>query len=166
MWNCWQMDYKQPNTEVCEGKWGQCWWSGRIPLLLRNAVYIWCLMLCFRIDFKTTHDGALSRVLILPHLWRCLCSAGTRHIELPCFKGDTCCCFCTPRPSSFALGEREASPGAAQLAWRCGVFCCKAEGVSKYNLLWTKQRSVECFGTAEMGMKFLIYLPQAQWLRL
>lgn len=40
-------DYKQPNTEVYWGKWGQWWWSGHIPSLLRNAVYILCLMDCF-----------------------------------------------------------------------------------------------------------------------
>lgn len=76
--------------------------------------------LFFRIDFKVPHDGALSSVLLLLHLWHCLCHAGTMYLKLPCFKGDTSCCFCTLWPSSSALGERGASPGAAQLAWRWG----------------------------------------------
>lgn len=125
--------------------------------------------LFFRIDFKVTHDGALSSVLLLPHLWHCLCSTGTRHIKLLSFEGDTSCCFCTPCPSSSALGERKAFPRAAQLAWRCGVLCCKAGVVSKYHLLGTKQikqRSLEWFSAAELGMKFLIYLPRAKWLQL
>lgn len=120
--------------------------------------------LFFRIDFEEASDGVWGSVLLLSHLCHFLCSAGTRHIKLPCFRGDTSCCFCTPWPST-ALEEKKAFPGAAQLAWRCGMLCCKAV-VSKYHLLGTKQRSVEWFGAAKMGMKFLIYLPQAEWLQL
>lgn len=71
-----------------------------------------------------------------------------------------------PVAQQLCLGERKAPNGAAQLAWRDRVFCCRTEVVSKYHLLGTKQRSVERFGAVEMEMKFLTSLPQAEWLQL
>lgn len=80
--------------------------------------------LFFRIDFKVTH-GALSSVLLLPHLWHCLCSADTGCIKLPCFERYTSCCFCTPWPSSSAW-EKGKHP-MEQHSWHGGAGCSTAK---------------------------------------
>lgn len=160
-------DYKQPNTEVYWGKWGQWWWSGHIPSLLRNAVYILCLMDCF--------SGLILRCRMMG-LWAVFCFfsiSGIVYVMLvpctsscPALKETPLAAFapCGPAALPWEKGEHPLE----QHSWHGGGggFCCKAEGMSKYHLLGTNQRSVEWFGAAEMGVKFLIYLPQAEWLQL
>lgn len=80
-----------------------------------QTVYVPCLMLCFRVD------GALSSAELLPHLCKCLCSAGTRHRAGCTVLKEMFSCFCTLTLSNSASEEGKAFTEAARLTKGCSA---------------------------------------------